>query len=79
MVNIKFEKPFQKEFKKIDTQLKNKIIKQILKLKEQPDLGKPMKHSRKGTRKLYIKPYHLAYIMKQDTLFITDFYHKDNQ
>ena len=33
-----------------------------LTLKENPELGKPMRYGRKGTRELYIAPFRLSYL-----------------
>lgn len=82
MVIIAFDTSFQKTFSKIKTaSLKEKIIKQLTKLKENPELGKPMMYARKGTRELYISPYRLSYsyIKEEDKLVILDLYHKDVQ
>ena len=58
MVIVEFEASFQKIFSKIkDNSLKDKIIKQLTKLKDIPELGKPMRHSRRGTREPYISPF----------------------
>ena len=55
MVDIIFDSHFKKDFKKIkDKSIKEKIIKQISKIKENPEIGKPMRYCRKGTRELYI-------------------------
>lgn len=61
--------------------LKEKIIKQIMKLEENPEIGKPMRHSRKGTRELYLSPFRLsyAYLKNENKLIILDLYHKDEQ
>ena len=82
MVKVKFDPSFKKIFSKIkDKSLKDKIIKQILKIKENPEFGKPMKYSRKGTREIYVSPYRLSYIYneKEDIIILLDIYHKDNQ
>jgi len=82
MVTAEFDQDFQKLFSKIkDPVLKDKIIKQVIKLKENPELGKPMKYSRKGTRELYIPPFRLSYlyIKEEDKILIIDLYHKDEQ
>ena len=63
MVSAEFEDNFKKLFSKIkDPVLKEKIIKQVSKLKENPHIGKPMKYTRKGTYELYIAPFRLSYI-----------------
>jgi len=82
MVNSVFSNIFRKKFEKIkDNTLKEKIIKQILKLKENPKFGKPMMYARKGTRELYVSPYRISYVYdsKQDKIIFLDVYHKDNQ
>jgi mRNA-degrading endonuclease RelE of RelBE toxin-antitoxin system len=73
---------FSKNFMKIRNQeLKEKTIKQIAKLKNNPELGKPMMYMRKGTRELYLSPFRLSYIYLRDEnkIIILDIYHKDKQ
>ena len=82
MVKISFHQTFQKEFTKIkDKAIKEKIIKQLQKIRDDPEIGKPMKYSRKGTRELYIKPYRLSYsyTKEESTIIILELYHKDKQ
>lgn len=59
--------------------IKNKIIKQISKIKENPEIGKPMKYQRKGTRELYLSPYRLSYKVENEIVYILALYHKDLQ
>jgi len=82
MVTVEFDPVFQKLFSKIkDSSLKEKIIKQVMKLKENPLLGKPMRYIRKGTRELYVSPFRLSYLYmkEEDKLLVLDLYHKDEQ
>ena len=81
MVEIRFDKKFSNIFSKLDNFMKKKITKQIVKIAEKPEIGKPMKYSRKGTRELYIKPFRLSYsyIKNEDKVIILDLYHKDEQ
>jgi len=82
MVNVEFDSSFQRLFSKIkDPVLKEKIIKQVTKLKEMPELGKPMRYIRKGTRELYVSPFRLSYlyIKEENKIIILDLYHKDEQ
>jgi len=64
-----------------DTSQKEKIKKQIKKIIQQPEIGKPMKYARKGTRELYIGSYRLAYayIKDKNKLIFFDLYHKNKQ
>ena len=82
MVSVSFNPSFEKIFSKIrDKTLKGKIIKQFIKIKENPAIGKPMKYARKGTREVYIAPLRLSYIYlkEEDKIIFLDLYHKDEQ
>lgn len=82
MVRSSFSGSFQRTFSKIkDKSTKEKIIKQFIKIRENPEIGKPMMHDRKGTREVYIKPFRLsyAYIKDEDKIIFLDLYHKDEQ
>lgn len=82
MVEVIFTKKFQDIFSKIKDRLtKEKVIKQIEKIKINPEIGKPMRNIRKGTRELYIKPFRLSYeyFKDQDMVYILDLYHKKEQ
>lgn len=80
MVDVIFDPNFKKDFKKIkDKSVKEKIIKQVSKLKNNPELGKPMRFERKGTRELYISPWRLSYKNDKNTIYILALYHKDLQ
>jgi mRNA-degrading endonuclease RelE of RelBE toxin-antitoxin system len=82
MVEAIFDEKFKNLFSKIkDSLTKEKIIKQIAKIKENPEIGKPMRFSRKGTRELYISPFRLSYLYDyaKQTVYLLDLYHKDKQ
>lgn len=82
MVTICYDSNFKEIFKKVkDNSLKRKIIKQIEKIKENPEIGKPMKYARRGTREVYIKPLRLsyAYIPNENRIILLDLYHKKKQ
>ena len=82
MVIVEFHPNFQKIFSKVkNNALKEKIIKQFSKIKENPEIGKPMRYSRKDTREVYVPPFRLsyAYIKNEDKIIFLDLYHKDHQ
>jgi mRNA-degrading endonuclease RelE of RelBE toxin-antitoxin system len=79
---IEYKKDFLKKISKIkDNAMKEKIKKQVEKIVEDPQIGKPMRYERKDTRELYVAPYRLAYsyIRREDKLIFLDIYHKDEQ
>ena len=82
MVNIDFDESFKRNISKIkDALIKSRVEKLILKIRENPEIGKPMKHNRKGSRELYLPPFRLSYAYSKtlDKVIILDFYHKDEQ
>ena len=82
MVRVVFDEIFEKEIRKIrDQALKSKIRKQLVKIQENPEVGKPMRNIRKGTREVYIHPFRLSYkyFKEEDRVVILTFYHTDEQ
>lgn len=80
MVTVIFDPIFKKNFGKIkDPILKEKTIKQISKIRDNPEIGKPMRYDRKGTRELYISPFRLSYKIEGGIIYILALYHKDLQ
>ena len=82
MVTVSFNPSFEKTINKIkDKRLKLKVKKQISRIINNPEIGKPMRFSRKGTREVYIAPFRLsyAYLKDEDKIIILDLYHKDAQ
>ncbi len=80
MVNVIFDPDFKKDFEKIKNKdIKEQIIKQITKIKENPEIGKSMRYERRGTRELYVGSSRLSYVFEGDTVFILAIYHKDEQ
>lgn len=60
---------------------KDRIKKQIHKIIDNPDIGKPMRYSRKGSREVYIGSFRLsyAYLQEENKLIFLDIYHKNEQ
>jgi len=82
MLTVEYKNDFLKRISKIkDTQVKEQIKKHIIKIIEQPEIGKPMRFSRKGSRESYVGSYRLAYayLKNENKLIFLDFYHKDEQ
>ena len=82
MVRIDFDEHFKKIISKIkDASVKERIEKLLFKIRDNPEIGKPMKHNRKGTREVYLHPFRLSYAYDKNNniIVILDFYHKDEQ
>ena len=63
MVTVGYDPSFEKKVRKIKDQLlKLKVKKKIFKIIDSPEIGKPMKYSRKGTREVYSPPFRLSYL-----------------
>jgi len=82
MVTVEFSASFEKIIKKIkDENSKEKVKKQIKKIINNPEIGKPMMYTRKGTRELYVGSFRLsyAYIKEENKIIFLEIYHKDEQ
>ncbi len=82
MLDIERKKDFLSKISKIkDNSIIDQIKKQIRKIVANPEIGKPMRYGRKGTREVYIKPFRLsyAYISHEDKIILLDLYHKKKQ
>lgn len=82
MVTVAFDPAFQAIIEKIkDNALKSRVKKQIEKIVNFPEIGKPMRYARKGTREVYVPPFRLsyAYLPSEDKVIFLDLYHKDKQ
>ncbi|MFH0874475.1 MAG: hypothetical protein V1859_00930 [archaeon] len=81
-ISLKFSLEFDKQLKKIaDNNTKIKIYKHILKIIENPDVGKFMRYSRKGEQENYLDSFRLYYKYYKDEkiLRFIEFSHKDEQ
>jgi len=66
---------FIKQTKHLDEFLLEKLKKQIIKIIENPLVGKPLRYKR-GERSLYIKPFRLVYVVRGDELILLKFDHR---
>ncbi len=82
MVRVTFSDNYKRVISKIkDALIRERLEKLLYKIVENPEIGKPMKHDRKGTREVYVGSFRLSYSYDKqvDTLYLLDFYHKDEQ
>jgi mRNA-degrading endonuclease RelE of RelBE toxin-antitoxin system len=76
MVEVIYTEKFEKEFKKTDTSIKEKAIKQIKKIIENPEIGKPLRYNLKGERTIYVWPFRIIYSFFNNTLYFLRFEHR---
>ncbi|OQA56063.1 MAG: Plasmid stabilization system protein [Euryarchaeota archaeon ADurb.Bin294] len=82
MVTVAYSVLFEKTIKKIrDARTKERVKQQIIRVVDNPEIGKPMRYSRKNTREIYIPPFRLSYRYdaEQDLILFLDLYHKNKQ
>ncbi len=81
MPKIKETNKFQGIKSRLDKSYLIKLKKLIQKIIQNPEIGKPMKFDRKGTREVYLPPFRISYAYDRpmDTLIFLDVYHKDKQ
>ncbi len=68
---------FEEEVRKLrDNLVKERIKKQIAKIVNNPEAGKPLRFGLKGERTIYIKPYRLIYALEDAKLYLLKFEHR---
>jgi len=76
-MHIIFSEEFKKEFKKINNKdIRLKIIKQLKKLEQVPESGKPLRYELKGHRSIRISPFRIIYRIEKDSIIINCFDHR---
>lgn len=68
---------FEKDVKRLDKTLSEKLKKQVRKIIENPEIGKPLKYLR-GERTVYVKPFRIIYsfLKREDELIFLKFEHR---
>jgi len=68
-----FERKFKKLTKK-DGLLKERIIRKLQEVLNNPDIGEPKRHALRGLRSVHIDPFVVAYVIIKDTvLFLNEY------
>jgi len=76
-MEIIFSDEFKKDFQKIkDKMTRLRIIKQLKKLAEIPDAGKPLQYEWKGHRSVRVPPFRIIYRQEGNNLIINCFDHR---
>ncbi|MBL7206128.1 MAG: type II toxin-antitoxin system RelE/ParE family toxin [Candidatus Aenigmarchaeota archaeon] len=74
---IRSSKEFEKNLKSLkDSEMLRRIKKQIEKIIENPNIGKPLRYGLRGERTVYVKPYRLIYSVRDYKLFLLRFLHR---
>ena len=79
--SIEESEKFRRSFEKLDKEYRLRAEKLIKKIIENPETGKPMMYTRKGSREVYMQPFRISYAYNKDEekLYLLDIYHKDEQ
>ena len=76
-MEIIFSDEFRKEFKKVkDKTTRLRIIKQLKKLSQSPEAGKPLKYDLKNHRSVRIPPFRIIYRLEKEKIVINCFDHR---
>ncbi|MBN1502766.1 hypothetical protein JW930_04420 [Candidatus Woesearchaeota archaeon] len=81
-ISLRFSEEFNKLIKKTkDTNTKIRLFKQILKIVQNPSIGKHMRYSRKGEQEVYLDSFRLYYVYYEQERIIrfVEYSHKDEQ
>jgi len=68
---------FERELRKLrDKAIKDRVKKQIEKVLDSPEIGKPLRFALKQERSIYVPPYRLIYAVQGETLYLLRFEHR---
>ena len=76
-MEIIFSEEFKKDFRKIkDKTTRLRILKQVKKLAETPEAGKPLKYEWKNHRSVRVPPFRIIYRLEESKIIINCFDHR---
>ena len=76
-MEIIFSEEFKKDFQKIkDKTTRLRIVKQLKKLSEMPEAGKPLQYELKNHRSVRVVPFRIIYRLEKDKIIINCFDHR---
>ena len=74
---IVYTQKFERDVKKLrDNLMKERVEKQIRRIVENPETGKPLRYGLKGEWAVRIPPYRLIYAVQDDRLILLRFEHR---
>jgi addiction module RelE/StbE family toxin len=77
-MKIYYTEEFKRDVKKIkDRLVQERIKKLILKIKDNPECGKPLSHGLAGLRSIRLPPFRIIYEIKADTIILWKFEHRE--
>ncbi len=71
-----FEKRFKKLTKK-DRLLKERIIRKLQEIIDNPDIGEPKRYALRGLRSVHIDPFVIAFVVIKDIILLINLDHHD--
>jgi mRNA-degrading endonuclease RelE of RelBE toxin-antitoxin system len=71
-----FEKRFKKLTKK-DGLLRERIIRKLQEIINNPDIGEPKRHALRGLRSVHIDPFVVAFVVIKDAILLINLDHHD--
>jgi addiction module RelE/StbE family toxin len=75
--SIIYTSKFEHEVKKVkDKKIKEILKKNIKKIIEDPEIGKPLRYALKGERTIRIAPFRLIYAINGDSIILLRFEHR---
>ena len=79
MVDVEHTQSFEKAIRKIkDKAFKDSVKKHINKITDNPEIGKPLRYSKKGERTVYVENYRIIYQYSGNKIFFVLLDHRDD-
>ena len=76
-MKVIYTERFKRDLQKIkDNNVRERVIKFVQKLIDNPNIGKPLKYDLVGLRSVRVNPFRIVYEIKDDTLVLHKFQHR---
>jgi len=75
--SIVYTQKFERDVRKVrDNSVRGQLEKQIRKISENPEFGKPLRYGLKGEWTIRVQPFRLIYAVQGDRLILLRFEHR---
>jgi len=76
-MKVIYTEEFKRDVRKVkDKKIQDRIKKTVQKIKDNPDVGKPLRYNLFGLRSIQIPPFRILYEFRKDLIILHKFEHR---
>lgn len=73
---VEYTQQFEKDFNKLDKQIQRRVLKEVLKLEDNPERLRALRYDLKGSHRMRIGVYRLVFTVKEDVVYLQYIEHR---